>query len=50
MPDGFDLDMLERTDIHEIEIYPGPATIPPEYKGTGRNSMCGMISVWTKAR
>lgn len=50
MPDGFDLDMLERTDIHGIEIYPGPATIPPEYKGTGRNSMCGMISVWTKAR
>ena len=50
MPDGFDLDLLERNDIHGIELYPGPATVPSEYKGTSRNSMCGMIAVWTKSR
>ena len=50
MPDGFDVDLLERNDIHGIEVYPGPATVPSEYKGTGRNSMCGMIAIWTKSR
>lgn len=50
MPWGFDLDLLNRDDIHGIEVYPGPATIPMEYRSSSRDAMCGMISIWTKSR
>jgi hypothetical protein len=50
MPWGFDMDLLTRDDIHGIEVYPGPATIPVEYRSTRRDAMCGMIAIWTKSR
>ena len=50
MPWGFDMDLLNRDDLHGIEIYPGPATIPVEYRSTRRDAMCGMIAIWTKSR
>jgi hypothetical protein len=50
MPWGFDLDLLNRDDVHGIEVYPGPATIPMEYRSSSRDSMCGMIAIWTKSR
>ena len=50
MPWGFDMDLLNREEIHGIEIYPGPATIPVEYKSTRPDAMCGMIAIWTKSR
>ena len=50
MPWGFDMDMINRDEIHGIEIYPGPATIPVEYRSTRPDAMCGMIAIWTKSR
>lgn len=50
MPWGFDMDLLIRDDIHGMEIYPGPATIPVEYRSTRPDAMCGMIVIWTKSR
>ena len=50
MPWGFDLDLLSRDEIHGIEVYPGPATIPMEYRSTRTDAMCGMIAIWTKSR
>ena len=50
MPWGFDLNLLDRGDIHGIEIYSGPATVPPEYNGTSKQSTCGIIAIWTKSR
>ena len=50
MPWGFDMDMLNRDEIHGIEVYPGPATIPVEFANMRRESMCGMIIIWTKSR
>jgi hypothetical protein len=29
-----------------IELYTGPATVPPEFNATG--SACGVVAVWTK--
>jgi hypothetical protein len=35
-------------EIHGIEVFAGPASIPPQYGGTGSNKWCGLIAVWTK--
>lgn len=50
MPWGFDLNLLDRGDIHGMEIYSGPATVPPEYNGTSKQAICGVIAIWTKSR
>ena len=47
---GFDLNMLNRDEVHGIEIYSGPATIPPEFGSMRKDAMCGMIVIWTKIR
>ena len=42
---GFELDLIPPQDVDGIEIYRGPATIPPDYRH--RTSGCGVIAVWT---
>jgi hypothetical protein len=43
----FNLDLLPSPkDIGGIEVYAGPSTTPPEYKGFDRS--CGVILVWTR--
>lgn len=34
--------------IHGIEVFSGPASIPLQYGGTGRDKWCGLIAVWTR--
>jgi hypothetical protein len=49
--DGIPVPDLSRYDIGSlaaVEFYPGPATTPLEYGGTGAN--CGTLLLWTKAR
>jgi len=48
LPWGFDLDRINPREIHGIEVYPGPASIPPQFASTRRDAMCGMIVIWTK--
>jgi hypothetical protein len=36
------------SDIHGMEVWAGPASIPPQYGGSGGGKWCGMIAVWTK--
>jgi len=36
------------TEIHGIEVFAGPASIPAEYAGDFRNMACGLIVVWTR--
>lgn len=36
------------TEIHGIEVFAGPASIPSEYAGDFRNMACGLIAVWTR--
>jgi hypothetical protein len=47
MPTPFNLDMLpSRHDLAGIEVYAGPAQIPPKFNSYDRG--CGIILVWTK--
>lgn len=44
---GQSLDVLVQVaDIGAIEVYPGGATVPPQFGG--RESTCGVIAIWTR--
>ncbi|MCC6929992.1 MAG: hypothetical protein IT359_13500 [Gemmatimonadaceae bacterium] len=42
------LDDLDPKEIHGIEIYVGPGSVPPSLTGMQRESWCGLVAVWTK--
>jgi hypothetical protein len=46
---GYDMDELSREDIHGIEVYSGPASIPADYASMN-DGWCGLILLWTKVR
>ena len=47
---GFALNSISPRDIHGIEIYSGPATIPPVFNsGSAADMYCGLIMIWTKS-
>jgi hypothetical protein len=56
LPDSMpDLSNLPRpVEVHGIEVFAGPATVPPQYSsvnaGSGDNgsNSCGLIAIWTK--
>jgi outer membrane cobalamin receptor len=46
---GFNLQDLPQPDeIHGIEVFAGPSSIPPQYGGTGAGKWCGLIAIWTR--
>ena len=46
---GFDLRELPPPEqIHGVEVFNGPASIPVQYGGEGAGKWCGLIAVWTK--
>ncbi len=47
---SYDLRNLPRPEeIHGIEVFAGPATLPPEYAGIGDpTKFCGLIAIWTR--
>jgi hypothetical protein len=48
-PTPTNLDILPRPiDLGGIEIYSGPATIPPQYKSLNGAAKCGVILIWTR--
>jgi len=47
---AFQLDELSVTEIHGIEVYPGPASIPAEFGGLRKDAFCGLVMIWTRAR
>jgi hypothetical protein len=50
MPWGFQVNMIDPREIHGIEVYSGPATIPAEFATTARDAFCGMVLIWTRSR
>jgi hypothetical protein len=45
----FDMTNLPPPDqIHGIEVFGGPASIPVKYSGSANNKMCGLIVIWTR--
>lgn len=45
---GFSLDDISPKDIHGVEIYPGPATMPAEFSGLRKDAYCGLVMIWTR--
>lgn len=45
----FAMNSIPPSDIHGIEIYPGPADIPSEFAGANSDSFCGLIVIWTRS-
>jgi len=48
-------DLPPPSEIHGIEVFAGPASVPPQYNSPGRTSptlggisTCGLVAVWTK--
>jgi hypothetical protein len=50
MPPLFSIDQLIPKDVHGIEVFNGPARIPPEFSGLRTDNWCGLIAVWTRDR
>jgi hypothetical protein len=47
--DAVDLRNLPKpNEVHGIEVFAGPASIPLQYGGTGADKWCGLIAIWTK--
>jgi len=45
---GYAVNTVAPSEIHGIEIYPGPSTIPAEYASMRRDAACGLILIWTR--
>jgi hypothetical protein len=49
MEPGFAMNSIAPADVHGIEIYAGPADVPPEYNAANTDSFCGLIIIWTRS-
>ncbi len=50
MPALFNIDEIVPRDVHGIEVYYGPARMPPELAGLRTDNWCGVIAIWTRDR
>jgi TonB family protein len=48
MAGEFDLDFISPESVSGIEIYPGPATVPIEFRSNRGLESCGVIVVWSR--
>lgn len=47
---GFSVDDLSVIDVHGIEVYPGPASLPAEFGSMKPDGWCGLVMIWTRSR
>lgn len=45
---GFSPDQIATEEIHGIEIYAGPATIPREFATQNADGFCGLVMIWSR--
>ena len=45
---GYSLDEIDPKELHGVEVYPGPATIPAEFSGMRKDAYCGLVMIWTR--
>ena len=48
MPPDFQVNDIEPSNIHGVEIYSGPATVPSEFGGLRKDAICGLVMIWTR--
>lgn len=46
---GFPMDAVDPDQIHGIEVFNGPASIPSEFAGLRKDSFCGLVMIWTRS-
>lgn len=47
---GFSLNSVQPEEVHGIEVYSGPASVPAEFGGARTDAYCGLVMIWTRAR
>jgi hypothetical protein len=50
MPALANIDAIVPKDVYGLEIFSGPARLPPELDGLRTDNWCGVIAVWTRAQ
>ena len=48
MPLGTPMPVASPKQLHGVEVYAGPATIPRELSPNGEDAFCGLVVMWTK--
>lgn len=48
LPALSNIDQIAPSDVHGIEVYYGPARLPPELAGLRTDNWCGVIAIWTR--
>ena len=47
---GFSVDELPVNEVHGVEVYPGPASLPAEFGSMKHDGWCGLVMIWTRSR
>jgi hypothetical protein len=45
---GLNIDDIIPRDVEGIEIYPGPAGLPPQFNTKEGTTICGVVVIWTR--
>ncbi len=45
---GFNIDDVPPGDVEGVELYPGPAGLPPEFNQLYGTTVCGTVAIWTR--
>jgi hypothetical protein len=45
---GFSIDDVPPGDVEGVELYAGPAGLPPEFNRMHSTSICGVVVIWTR--
>ena len=46
--EGIDVSVFQVRDLHAVEVYVGPASMPVEFAGMIKDSQCGVVMLWTR--
>jgi len=50
LPALCDIEQMLPKDVCGVEVFKGPARLPPQFGGLRTDSGCGMILLWTRER
>jgi hypothetical protein len=45
---SFGIDDMPPGDVEGVEVYPGPAGLPPEFNRMRGTTICGTVAIWTR--
>ncbi len=48
MPALSNIDQMVPSNVYGVEIYNGPARLPPQFGGLRTDNWCGLIAIWTR--